>query len=149
LLHTSRQERGGRDRRQERSSYVTYVEGRDGARGVAADELHVHAEVAEEVGAPRLEARAGGLVQVQLHLPPAVDVVDVVLRPRRHVVLLERHVHGLPRRRRRRPLRQQRHRHGGNLQPPRRRHLRLHWIASASAGPRVVWCGSAGCFAWA
>jgi hypothetical protein len=80
----------------------------------------VHAEVAEEVGAPRLEPRPGGLVEVELHLPPAVDVVDVVRGPRRHVVPLERHVHRLPRRRRRRGRRhQRRHGSGGQQQPPR------------------------------
>jgi len=124
-----------------RAGYSAHVEGGDGAGGVAADELHVHAEVAEEVGAPRLEARPGGLVEVELHLPPAVDVVDVVRRPRRHVVPLERHVHRLPRRRRRRLLRRQRrHRHRGHQQPPRGRHrlpraLSLAWLQTRYSTP--------------
>jgi hypothetical protein len=102
----------------------TYVECGDGAGGVAADELHVHAEVAEEVGTPGLEARPRGAVEVELHLPPAVRVVDVVLRPCRHVVLLERHVHRLSRRRRPRARRQhQQRRRGSEQQLPRRRHV--------------------------
>jgi hypothetical protein len=98
---------------------MAYVECGDCAGGVAADELDVHAEVAEEVGALGLEARAGGLVKGQLHLPPAVQVLDVVLSPRRDVVLLERHVHRLAWRRRRSAVQQHRHGHGRGEEEPR------------------------------
>ena len=130
----------GRKKKKSRAGYSAHVEGGDGAGGVAADELHVHAEVAEEVGAPRLEPRAGGLVEVELHLPPAVDVVDVVRRPRRHVVPLERHVHRLPRRRRRRTRRRQRRhrrRHRGHHQPPRGRHRLPPALSLSLAWPQT------------
>lgn len=62
---------------------TTYVEGGDSAGGVAGDELHLHAELAEEVLARGVEARARTPVEDERrHLPAGTVVVsaDVAVR---------------------------------------------------------------------
>lgn len=69
--------------------YITYVEGGDRAGRFAGDELHLHAELAEEELVLGLEPGAGGLVEGERHHLPRGHAV-LVGDP--HVVFAPYHV---------------------------------------------------------
>lgn len=74
---------------------VAYIESSDDSGRVASDELHAHAEMAEQVGALGLEASAGVFVEDEVDLGAAIVVLDVVESPSGDVVSTEWDVHGL------------------------------------------------------